>query len=85
MYGVHRNKNKNKNKNKAVEVIEDIEDIEDIEVHDVVDVTSSDTMVTTGMCSTLGGLTTLVPTMLLKGVEETITMNHVMNPSITDA
>ena len=65
--------------------MEDVEDVEDIVDHDVVEETSSDTMVTTGMCSTHGGLTTLVPTMLLKGVEETITMNRAMNQSTTDA
>jgi len=53
--------------------------------HDVVEETSSDTMVTTGMYSTLGGLIILVPTMLLKDVEEIITMNRVMNQSTTDA
>lgn len=60
-------------------------EVEDALDHDVVEETSSDTMVTTGMCSTLGGLTTLVPTMLLKDAEETITMNRVMNQSTTDA
>jgi hypothetical protein len=63
----------------------DVEDFVDALDHVVVDVTSSDTMVTTGMCSTRGGLTTLVPTMLLKDAEETITMNRVMNQSTTDA
>jgi VIT1/CCC1 family predicted Fe2+/Mn2+ transporter len=79
LYGVHRNQNK------AVEDVEDVEDVEVIMDFVVVEEVSSDTMVTTGMYSTLGGLIILVPTMLLKDVEETITMNRVMNQSTTDA
>jgi len=53
-------------------------------VQDGVDETSLGTTGITGMYSTRGGLITLALTMLLKGVEETITMNHAMNQSITD-
>jgi hypothetical protein len=77
LYGVHQKKKK---ENKLVAVIEGI-----VVDHDVVDVTSLGTMEIIGTYSTPGVLTTHVLTMLLKGVEETITMNRAMNQSITDA
>jgi hypothetical protein len=66
-----------------VEEVEHVEHVEDIMVQDLVDETSLGTTGITGMYSIHGGLTTHAPTMLLKNVEETITMSLVTNLSIT--